>query len=88
VVHQSVKSEIMVNIDRFSNRLEFALTLATPENLPQSFVSHAVAAAAFRTVQQNAVLIEFAHPNKITHADLDQAAPISVKKTLVAKKTT
>ena len=64
----------MVNIDRFSNRLEFALTLATPENLPQSFVSHAVAAAAFRTVQQNAALIEFAHPNKITHADLHQAA--------------
>jgi hypothetical protein len=48
-----------------------------PEKLPQSFVSHAVAAAAFRTVQQNAALIGFAHPNKITHADLDQAAPIS-----------
>jgi hypothetical protein len=62
--------------------------LATPENLPQSFVSHAVAAAAFRTVQQNAALIEFAHPNKITRADLDQAAPISVKRTLVAKKRT
>jgi hypothetical protein len=38
VVHQSVKTEIIVNIDRFSNRLEFALRLATPENLPQSFV--------------------------------------------------
>jgi hypothetical protein len=62
--------------------------LAASENFAQSFVSHAVSAPAFRTVQQNAALIEFAHPNKIAHADLDRAAPISVKKTLVAKKTT
>jgi hypothetical protein len=50
VVYERVKDEIMVNIHRFINSMEFRLALAASENLTQSFVSHAIAAAAFWAV--------------------------------------
>src|SRR4029077_8232447 len=64
---ERVKSEIILNIDRFINRLEFRLALAASENFAQTFVSHAVSAPAFWAVYQDPVLIEFIHSNKITH---------------------
>jgi hypothetical protein len=51
VAYERLKSEVIVNIDRFTNGFEFALTLAASESLAQSFVSHAVAAPAFWAVQ-------------------------------------
>src|SRR5439155_17287641 len=51
VTYQCLKSEVIVDVDRFTNRLEFALTLAASENLAQTFVSHPVTAPAFWTIQ-------------------------------------
>jgi hypothetical protein len=40
-----------VNIDRFTDGLQFTLALPAPENLAQTFVSHPVTAPAFWAVQ-------------------------------------
>jgi hypothetical protein len=50
MAYQRVKGEVIVNVDRLPYGLEFALTLAAAENLAQTFISHAIAAPAFRTV--------------------------------------
>jgi hypothetical protein len=49
--YQRVKNEIIVNIDRFTDRPEFRLTLAASENFAEAFVSHPVTAAASWAVQ-------------------------------------
>jgi hypothetical protein len=51
MIYKRVKSQVVVNIDRFSNRFEFRLTLPATENLAETFVSHAVATSAFWAVQ-------------------------------------
>jgi hypothetical protein len=79
VAYERGKGEVIVNIDRFADRLEFRLTLAASENSAEAFVSHAVTAAAFWTVQQNPALIEFAHSNKTTLSPPDEAASLTVQ---------
>jgi hypothetical protein len=63
MTYQRIKSEVIVNIDRFTNRLEFAPTLAAPESLAQTFVSHPITPPALWTIQQDPAIIEFAHSN-------------------------
>jgi len=55
VAYQRVKREL--NINRFTNRLEFALALTASESLAQTFISHAVAPPAFWAVQQHSAII-------------------------------
>jgi len=68
MAYERVKSEIILNIDRLANGLEFRVALAASENFAQTFISHAVAAPAFWAVYQDPVVIEFIHSNKITHS--------------------
>jgi len=67
MAYERIKNEIILNIDRLANGLEFRVALAASENFAQTFISHAVSAPAFWAVYQDPVLIEFIHSNKITH---------------------
>src|SRR5256885_50758 len=51
VTYQCLKSEVIVDVDRFTNRLEFALALAASESLAQTFISHPITAPAFWTIE-------------------------------------